>query len=155
MYMSIRKSFPSSSFPYNKKHCGVEGAEKALSYTHVHKIINVSVLYMEYRLTDFDVDQSFTLPCSVSYLSIHTAVTKPLFPYIKECKDGGGRRREINLSFTHVHKITNAPFLYIKYKVMVFAAAVYKKQPPLPPHLPPTFPLPFYTVFVSVVWVGK
>jgi len=88
--MSIRKSFPSSSFPYNKKHCGVEGAEKALSYTHVHKIINVSVLYMEYRLTDFDVDQSFTLPCSVSYLSIHTAVTKPLFPYIKECKDGGG-----------------------------------------------------------------
>jgi hypothetical protein len=125
MYMSIRKSFPSSSFPYNKKHCGVEGAEKALSYTHVHKIINVSVLYMEYRLTDFDVDQSFTLPCSVSYLSIHTAVTKPLFPYIKECKDGGrGRRGEKNLFFTHVHKITNAPFLYIKYKVIEVAQSL-------------------------------
>ena len=147
MYMSIRKSFPSSSFPYNKKHCGVEEAAKALSYTHVHKIINVSVLYMEYRLTEFDVDQSFTLPCSVSYLSIHTAVTKPLFPYSKECKDGGGGGREKSL-FTHVHKITNAPFLYIKYKVLVFAAAVYERQPlfPLTPPPPPPSPSTLFQV---------
>ena len=61
-------------------------------------------------LTDFDVDQSFTLPCSVSYLSIHTAVTKPSSHTSKSVRMGGGRRGEKNLSFTHVHKITNAPF---------------------------------------------
>jgi hypothetical protein len=37
----------------------------------------------------------------------------------------------------------------------VFAAAAYERQPPPPLTLTPTFPLPFYTVFVSVVWVGS
>jgi hypothetical protein len=37
---------------------------------------------------------------------------------------GGGRRGEKNLFFTHVHKITNAPFLYIKYKVIEVAQSL-------------------------------
>jgi hypothetical protein len=58
-----------SLFPFPRtKHCGVEGAEKALSYTYVHKITNVSVLYIEYTLNDFDVDQSF--PCFY-FLHLH------------------------------------------------------------------------------------
>ena len=57
-------------------------------------------------------------PVSISYIFIHTATTKPLFPYSKkECKDGGGERK---IFLYLVHKITNVPVLYIKYKVINF-----------------------------------
>ena len=151
--MSIRKSFPSSSFPYNKKHCGVEGAEKALSYTHVHKIINVSVLYMEYRLTDFDVDQSFTLPCSVSYLSIHTAVTKPLFPYIKECKDGGGGgggERKIFLLLMYI-KLPMHLFCTSNIKSWFLLQLCIRNNLPFPSPPPPP-PSPSHSTLFQVHW---
>jgi hypothetical protein len=52
--------------------------KKNLSFTHVHKITNVPVLYIENTHNDFDVDHS--CPWFYSYLYAHTATTKPLLP---------------------------------------------------------------------------
>jgi hypothetical protein len=52
--------------------------KKNLSFTHVHKITNVPVLYIENTHNDFDVVHS--CPWFYSYLYAHTATTKPLLP---------------------------------------------------------------------------
>jgi len=62
------------------------------------------------------VDQSFALPCSLTSPSIQLQ-QNPFSHTAKECKDGGGGGREKSF-FTLVHKITNVPVLYIKYKVI-------------------------------------
>jgi hypothetical protein len=53
-------------------------------FTHVHKITNVPVLYIENTHNDFDVDHSF--PCFYSKTSSsHTT---------KQCEDEGGMREK-------------------------------------------------------------
>jgi hypothetical protein len=155
------------------------GWRKNLSFTHVHKITNVPVLYIENTHNNFNVDHSF--PCF--YFT-----TKPLLPIQQNSVRMRGRDEREKLLLMSIklpmylfytsNKISLIflcrpipyTFLLIIYVqsffsffsfvccdvlcALSFAAAVYKRQPPPPlllPHLPP----PILYFFVSVVWVGK
>jgi hypothetical protein len=72
MYMSKRKIFFVLGKGKRKSH------QFYCMFTHVHKITNVPVLYIENTHNDFDVVHS--CPWFYSYLYAHTATTKPLLP---------------------------------------------------------------------------